>query len=46
MKPGLHLLYDDEDLLVVEKPAGVLTIPDRFDPSKPNLLAMLAELPL
>ncbi|MBV6428427.1 MAG: putative RNA pseudouridine synthase [Haliscomenobacter sp.] len=43
MKPGLHLLYDDEDLLVVEKPAGVLTIPDRFDPSKPNLLAMLQE---
>ncbi len=43
MKPGLNLLYDDADLLVVEKPAGVLTIPDRFDSSKPNLLNMLQE---
>lgn len=43
MKATLQLLYNDDCMVVVEKPAGVLTIPDRFDPSKPNLLAMLQE---
>lgn len=30
-------------MVIVEKPAGVLTIPDRFDATKPNLLGMLQE---
>ena len=41
-QPGI--LYEDDCLIVVEKPSGVLTIPDRFDASKPNLLAILQEM--
>lgn len=35
-----ELLHEDADLLVVNKPAGLLTIPDRFG-NKENLLAQL-----
>ncbi|MFM8362873.1 MAG: pseudouridine synthase, partial [Haliscomenobacter sp.] len=44
MKPEPRILYEDDCLIVVEKPSGVLTIPDRFDASKPNLLAILQEM--
>lgn len=37
------LLWMDEDLLALNKPAGLLTIPDGYDPSLPNLAAMLKE---
>jgi 23S rRNA pseudouridine955/2504/2580 synthase/23S rRNA pseudouridine1911/1915/1917 synthase len=35
------LLYEDSDLIVANKPAGLLSIPDRFVPEKPNLQHML-----
>lgn len=32
-----EILYQDEDLLIVNKPAGMLTIPDRFDANLPSV---------
>jgi len=43
MKTRLDLIYEDASVVAVNKPAGVLSIPDRFDPGKPNLQAMLQE---
>ncbi|NBC07951.1 MAG: RluA family pseudouridine synthase [Bacteroidetes bacterium] len=40
-KHKLELLHEDEQLVVVNKAPGVLSIPDRFSPEKPNLLTML-----
>jgi 23S rRNA pseudouridine1911/1915/1917 synthase len=34
----LHILDEDDDLLVVNKPAGLLVIPDRWDASKPTVV--------
>lgn len=42
MKSGRwSILYEDEHCLVVDKPAGLLSIPDRYDPEIPNLLDSL-----
>ncbi|MBL7793000.1 MAG: RluA family pseudouridine synthase, partial [Saprospiraceae bacterium] len=37
MKTTIDILYEDEQMVVVSKPALMLSIPDRFDPEKPNL---------
>ena len=37
----IRVLYEDEHLLAVEKPAGLLTSPDRYDPERPNLMRLL-----
>lgn len=37
MKLRPEILYRDEHQLVVNKPAGLLSVPDRYDPTKPNL---------
>lgn len=37
------LLYEDDHLLVVNKAADVLTVPDRHDPEIPNLKNLLAD---
>lgn len=34
----IEVLYEDDYILCVDKPAGVLTIPDRFDPSIPSVV--------
>ncbi len=40
-----EILHQDDDLLVVNKPAGLLTLPDRFKPDeKPNLKTQLDQL--
>jgi 23S rRNA pseudouridine1911/1915/1917 synthase len=36
----LHILYEDDDLLVINKPAGLLVIPDRWDASKPTVVKL------
>lgn len=36
-----EILYEDEHMLVVNKPAGILSVPDRFDPTKANLTEFL-----
>lgn len=35
---GLHLLYEDSSLLVINKPAGLLTVPLPTQPDEPSLL--------
>lgn len=37
----IELLYEDDDLLIVNKPAGLLVIPDRFDDNLPSLNKLL-----
>lgn len=41
MKPDI--IFEDDHVLVVNKPADLLTIPDRFDAKKPSLLASLSQ---
>lgn len=35
------VIYEDADLVALDKPAGLLSVPDRWDKAKPNLFAML-----
>ncbi len=37
----LEILHQDQDMLVINKPPNFLSIPDRFDATKPNLLSYL-----
>src|SRR3954453_22294636 len=37
----IPVLFEDEHLLAVEKPAGLLVSPDRYDPERPNLMKLL-----
>ena len=45
--PGTHqfweipVLYEDEALLVLDKPSGLLTSPDRYAANQPNLVGLL-----
>ena len=43
MKQQFEIIYEDEDLVVVNKPPFLLTIPDRFSSDKPNLYHQLGE---
>ncbi len=44
MKPQkIELLYADEAIIIVNKPPGILTIPDRHDPAIPNILGYLRD---
>ena len=35
------VLYEDQHVLAVDKPSGLLTSPDRYDPERPNLMRLL-----
>jgi len=37
----IPVLYEDEHLLALDKPACLLTSPDRHDPKRPNLMRLL-----
>lgn len=37
----IPILYQDETLLAISKPPGLLTSPDRYDRDRPNLMALL-----
>src|SRR5215471_10809214 len=37
----IPVLYEDEHLLAVDKPSGLLVSPDRYDPNRPNLMKLL-----
>jgi RluA family pseudouridine synthase len=39
----LNILFEDDDLIVINKPAGMLTIPDRYNKDLPNLRTILTE---
>jgi 23S rRNA pseudouridine1911/1915/1917 synthase len=40
-KPPFDIIYEDEYIVAVNKPAGVLSIPDRFNPAIPNIVSQL-----
>jgi RluA family pseudouridine synthase len=37
----IPVLFEDEHLLALDKPSGLLTSPDRYDPDRPNLMKLL-----
>src|SRR5215467_14019949 len=37
----IPVLFEDDHLLALDKPAGLLTSPDRYDPARPNLMKLL-----
>jgi RluA family pseudouridine synthase len=37
----IPVLFEDEHLLALDKPGGLLTSPDRYDPERPNLMKLL-----
>jgi 23S rRNA pseudouridine1911/1915/1917 synthase len=37
----IAVLFEDEHLIALDKPAGLLTSPDRYDPNRPNLMKLL-----
>jgi 23S rRNA pseudouridine1911/1915/1917 synthase len=37
----IPVLFEDDHLLAVDKPSGLLTSPDRYDPNRPNLMKLL-----
>ncbi|MGC8886533.1 MAG: RluA family pseudouridine synthase [Verrucomicrobiia bacterium] len=37
----IQVLYEDEFLMAINKPAGLLTSPNRYDPKRPNLMKLL-----
>ena len=41
MKQAPEIIFEDEHLVIINKPADYLSIPDRHDPSKPNLVSFL-----
>ena len=41
MKQKVQILHEDDDLIIVNKPADYLSIPDRHDETKPNILSFL-----
>jgi len=38
---GIPVLFEDDYLLALDKPGGLLTSPDRYDPQRPNLMKLL-----
>ncbi|HMO40499.1 MAG TPA: RluA family pseudouridine synthase [Saprospiraceae bacterium] len=42
MKPIIEPVFEDEALLIVNKPPDLLTIPDRFDATRLNLYGLLS----
>lgn len=40
-KRKIEVLYEDEYVLALNKPAPLLTLPDRWDPNRPNLYRLL-----
>ena len=43
MKLKPQIIYQDEDIVIVNKPPDFLSIPDRFSRQKPNLVAFLQQ---
>ena len=43
MKKAYEIIHEDEDIVVINKAAHTLSIPDRFDPTLPNLRELLTK---
>ena len=41
MRDKFEILHEDDHILIINKPAGLLTIPDRISPDKPSLVRLL-----
>lgn len=41
MADQIPVLYSDDDILVVDKSAGILAVPDRYDPDAPVAVSLL-----
>ncbi len=41
MPASIEILWENDDLIGIRKPADMLSIPDRFDPHKPNAFHLL-----
>lgn len=41
MRQKVEVIFDDDDLVIVNKPTNFLSIPDRYDETKPSALAFL-----
>ncbi len=39
----IPILYEDDYIMAINKPASFLTSPDRYDPKRPNLMRLLQE---
>jgi 23S rRNA pseudouridine1911/1915/1917 synthase len=39
----IHIVFEDDHLLVIDKPAGLLVLPDRYRANLPNLYTILNE---
>jgi RluA family pseudouridine synthase len=37
----IPVVFEDQQLLALDKPSGLLTSPDRYDPNRPNLMKLL-----
>src|SRR5947209_981782 len=37
----IPVLFEDAQLLAIDKPSRLLTSPDRYDPERPNLMKLL-----
>lgn len=42
LKPADLILYADDTLLVIDKPAGLLALPDGYDPDAPHIASVLS----
>ncbi len=36
----VNVIHEDDDILVLDKPAGLLVLPDRFDPGIPSVVSL------
>jgi 23S rRNA pseudouridine955/2504/2580 synthase/23S rRNA pseudouridine1911/1915/1917 synthase len=43
-KNGIDIVYEDNRILALNKPAGFLTLPDRYDRSAPSLIRLLESI--
>jgi RluA family pseudouridine synthase len=43
MKDKLEIIFEDDQLIAINKPAQLLVIPDRWDSNKPSLIVMLQQ---
>ncbi len=41
LPPQTEVVFEDEDILVLNKPSGLLVLPDRYDSTLPNLFDLL-----
>ena len=39
----IPVVYEDDHVLVIDKPSGLLVSPDRYDKDRPNLMRMLLD---